>query len=456
MVGRRRHRAGLRRAARAHRQRRRPAARRLALPRGRAVLRRDPRQPDGAGEPPPLPLDRRADHRLLGRGVHPRRARGPCRAGRPVRVHRQPGQQPLRPDARRARHHPGRPGRRSSGPARVARSSSTAARAPARPSSHCTARRTCSYADPRLGAGRGGVLFVGPHQPYLAYVADVLPEPRRGRRADLHAARPRRRRGHGAGGARPGGGPAQGDRPTWSRRSSRRSRFYEEPPTEAHDGRDAVGRRPAQPARLGRGVRGGRSPGRRTTRPATQVWEELLTILVDKHETGHDDAEVPDDLRPPSARAEPRAASTTFSRAWPLLEPDRPGRRPVVGAGLPAQMRALARLEDEVRALQRADPQAWTVSDLPLLDAARQRLGDPDAARRRRRREAAVAAEREQMSQVVDHLVASDDSEMQVMSMLRGDDLRERAGRRGRRCPARTPTCWPGRSRTSSWTRRRS
>ena len=31
------------------------------------------------------------------------------------------------------------------------------------------------YADPRLGHHRGGVLFVGPHQPYLAYVGDVLP-----------------------------------------------------------------------------------------------------------------------------------------------------------------------------------------------------------------------------------------------------------------------------------------
>ncbi len=31
------------------------------------------------------------------------------------------------------------------------------------------------YADPRLGHHRGGVLFIGPHQPYLAYVADVLP-----------------------------------------------------------------------------------------------------------------------------------------------------------------------------------------------------------------------------------------------------------------------------------------
>ena len=31
------------------------------------------------------------------------------------------------------------------------------------------------YADPRLSRRRGGVLFVGPHQHYLAYVADVLP-----------------------------------------------------------------------------------------------------------------------------------------------------------------------------------------------------------------------------------------------------------------------------------------
>src|SRR5436309_2092839 len=32
------------------------------------------------------------------------------------------------------------------------------------------------YSDPRLGSRRsGGVLFVGPHQPYLDYVADVLP-----------------------------------------------------------------------------------------------------------------------------------------------------------------------------------------------------------------------------------------------------------------------------------------
>jgi superfamily I DNA/RNA helicase len=65
------------------------------------------------------------------------------------------------------------------------------------------------------------------------------------------------------------------------------------------------------------------------------------------------------------------------------------------------------------------------VSDLPLLDAARQRLGDPEASRRRRRKELALAGEREEMDRVVEHLVATDDSEMQVMSMLRGQDLRD-------------------------------
>jgi superfamily I DNA/RNA helicase len=74
--------------------------------------------------------------------------------------------------------------------------------------------------------------------------------------------------------------------------------------------------------------------------------------------------------------------------------------------------------------LQRSDPQAWTTADLPLLDAARLRLGDPEASRRRRRARAVAAQEREQLDQVIDHLVATDDSEMKVMSMLRVHDVR--------------------------------
>jgi superfamily I DNA/RNA helicase len=80
---------------------------------------------------------------------------------------------------------------------------------------------------------------------------------------------------------------------------------------------------------------------------------------------------------------------------------------------------------DEVQALQREDAQAWTVSDLPLLDAARQRLGDPEASRRKRRHNASVAAEREHMAKVVDALLEADDDGEGVVTMLHGQDIRD-------------------------------
>ena len=48
---------------------------------------------------------------------------------------------------------------------------------------------------------------------------------------------------------------------------------------------------------------------------------------------------------------------------------------------------------EEIRLLQRPDPAAWTSADLPLLDAARYRLGDADRARSIQRRHAERAAE---------------------------------------------------------------
>lgn len=77
--------------------------------------------------------------------------------------------------------------------------------------------------------------------------------------------------------------------------------------------------------------------------------------------------------------------------------------------------------------MQRADAQAWTVSDLPLLDAARQRLGDPESARRKRRQDAAVAAEHARRTDVIDSLLQNveiDESEG-AMGMLHGKDLRD-------------------------------
>jgi hypothetical protein len=159
-------------------------------------------------------------------------------------------------------------------------------------------------------------------------------------------------------------------------------------------------------------------PGTPHNEARERVWEELLAILVDKH-----DDDVPAELLRTSLLRN-RELLSTFNRAWPLLD-----AADIVGDlwSVPAYLRMCAPWlnRDDVRRLQRADAQAWTVSDLPLLDAARQRLGDPEAARRERRREAMVAASREEMNRVVDHLVAADDSEMQVMSMLRGRDLQE-------------------------------
>jgi hypothetical protein len=158
-------------------------------------------------------------------------------------------------------------------------------------------------------------------------------------------------------------------------------------------------------------------PGTPHNEARGEVWDELLTILADKH----DDEDVSPDLLRRSLRQN-RELVTAFNRAWPLIE-----ATDLVGDlwSVPAYLRMCAPWlgPDEVRRLQRPDAGAWTVSDLPLLDAARQRLGDPEASRRRRRREAALAAEREEMDRVVDHLIATDDSEMQVMSMLRGQDM---------------------------------
>jgi superfamily I DNA/RNA helicase len=81
----------------------------------------------------------------------------------------------------------------------------------------------------------------------------------------------------------------------------------------------------------------------------------------------------------------------------------------------------------EARKLQRPDAQAWTVSDLPLLDAARHRLGDPEAAQHKRQRAAAAAAERERMAEVVGNLAADNDDEYGsgLVTMLRGEDFHD-------------------------------
>lgn len=256
------------------------------------------------------------------------------------------------------------------------------------------------YADPRLGHRRGGVLFVGPHQPYLAYVSDVLPSlGEEGVQTctvrDLVPEAPLAR-------------PEVDDRVAQLKADARMVAaiepavaLYEEPPTdpllvetpwadvrltvaewaEAFDSPD-----PGTPHNLAR----------------DDVWEEILTILVDKlADTVDPDEPSPGDFRAVLDRHS--ALRDAFDRAWPLIE-----HTDLVGDlwTVPAYLRHCAPwLEpDEVRALRRSDPEAWTYADLPLLDAARLRLGDPEASRRRRRTAAEDARERARMTEVIDDL----------------------------------------------------
>ena len=269
------------------------------------------------------------------------------------------------------------------------------------------------YSDPRLGDRRGGVLFVGPHQPYLTYVGDVLPslgeeDVRTSTLLDLL----------------PEGATAVPEPdPAVARLKSSADmvraiepavRLYEEPPTtgmevetpwgdvwlSASDWAEAF----ETPA-----------PGTPHNEARDEVWDALLTILVDKHEADEDVS--PDLVR--RSLTQDADLATAFTRAWPLID-----ATDLVGDlwEVPAYLRMCAPwlAPEEVRALQRTDAREWTVSDLPLLDAARRRLGDPEASRRRRRHEAAVAAERARMDRVVDELLQLDDEEGLMAQLTQG------------------------------------
>ena len=266
------------------------------------------------------------------------------------------------------------------------------------------------YSDPRLGHRRGGVLFVGPHDPYLAYVADVLPS--LGEEGvltctlrDLVAE---------------GAAAVPEDDPEVARLKSSVElvkaieaavRFYEEPPakpmavaTEWADiwlTADNWAEAFEKP-----------DPGVPHNEARDVVWEELLRILIDKYDGDEPAALIRASL------LESRELLTAFNRAWPVLE-----AADLVGDlwSVPAYLRKCAPglSRDEVRRLQREHPQDWTVADLPLLDAARQRLGDPETSRRQRRHNATLAAERERMARVVDDLLTAEDSREPMVNLQR-------------------------------------
>ncbi|MGK5685616.1 RNA polymerase recycling motor ATPase HelR [Actinoplanes sp. URMC 104] len=274
------------------------------------------------------------------------------------------------------------------------------------------------YSDPRLGHRRGGVLFVGPHEPYLAYVSDVLPSLGED---DVQTCMLRDLVPEGA---------AASDEtdPVVARLKASAGlvraveaavRFYEEPPARGMvvTTDDAELRLTAADWAEAFEVLG---PGTPHNEGRDEVWEELLEILVQKY-----DGDEPEELLRRSL-VRNRDLATAFHRAWPILEP-----ADVIADlwSVPAYLRRCAPWlsADEIRALQRHDPRAWTVADLPLLDAARRRIGDPSTSRLRRRREAAVAAQRTGMARVIDDLLASHefDDGQGLMPMLVQPDLHE-------------------------------
>ncbi|HTS99096.1 MAG TPA: RNA polymerase recycling motor ATPase HelR [Streptosporangiaceae bacterium] len=276
------------------------------------------------------------------------------------------------------------------------------------------------YADPRLGHHRGGVLFVGPHQPYLAYVADVLPSLGE---EGVQTCTLRDLVAEGAAAVTETG-------PEVARLKSSAGlvqaietavRFYENPPANGMTVETPwsdIWLSPADWAEAFDAV----EPGTAHNEARDQIWEQLVTILTDKFD-GNDD--VPEHLLRRSLRGNEELA-TALNRAWPLI-----GAADLVADlwSVPAYLRLCAPWLSpaEIARLQRADAQAWTVPDLPLLDAARQRLGDPQASRRKRRHDAAVAAERERMARVVDDLIAVADDEYGtgLVTMLRGEDFQD-------------------------------
>lgn len=272
------------------------------------------------------------------------------------------------------------------------------------------------YSDRRLDARRGGVLFVGPSHAYMAYVDDVLPSLGED---GVQMATLRDLVDEGAD-ARP-----EPDAAVARLKSSanlvdaveRAVAAYEVPPRDDLVVETSSGELRVSAADWAEAF-ATPEPGTNHNDAREEVWEALLAILVDQY----DDDEVASELLRRGLEQHEELVRT-FNRAWPLLDP-----AGVVADlwSVPAYLRRCAPelAPEEVESLQRADARAWTTADLPMLDAAHRRIGDPGATRRRRRQRLAAAAEREQRERVREELVAADDSEMAIMSMLGGQDFR--------------------------------
>jgi len=286
------------------------------------------------------------------------------------------------------------------------------------------------YSDPRVSRRNAGVLFVGPSPAYLAYVDDVLPSlgedgVQTCTIADLVV--------EGA------AAPPEPNREVMRLKASvdpvklvdAAVAYHERPPAQGMDVETYWGDLWLDPDDWAEAFAEA-EPGTPHNDSRDAVWEKLLEILLDKQGDAEDyDQEIEEDDGESASRAllrksllHNRELRTAFSRAWPLLDP-----AGVVGDlwSVPSYLTHSSPLfsDDDVETLQRSDARAWTVSDLPILDAARRRIGDPAAAQRKLQREAAIAEEKARMSRVIDDLLEADLDGDGIVTMLRGQDLQD-------------------------------
>lgn len=271
------------------------------------------------------------------------------------------------------------------------------------------------YSDPRLGHNHGGVLFVGPHEAYLDYVGDVLPSlGEEGVRTctvrDLVV--------EGAD-ALPEPDPAV-DRLKASvemvQAIEAAVAFYEQPPSTSMLVETEWADLWVSPADWIEAF-DAPDPGTPHNEAREDIRQLLVTILLDKY-----DGDTPIDVLR-AALLEHEALTVALNNSWTLID-----AADLVADlwTVPAYLRRCAPWlkPADVRLLQRANPTRWTVSDLPLLDAARQRLGDPGWSNRTRRHRAALDAERRRMDRVIDELLEGPDDDG-LFAQLRQEAVRD-------------------------------
>ena len=273
------------------------------------------------------------------------------------------------------------------------------------------------YADQRISQrGGGGVLFVGPNDRYLSYVDDVLPSLGEHSVAVATLGRLTVEGEHAA--------PETDPRVASLKGSVRFEvaiagivRGYERPPAEPIVIPTSWADIEIEPEEWAEAFEAA-DDGTPHNDAQDLVWEELLEILTAKV------TEMPPHL----ARRELETHTglrEVFDRAWPMLDPAR------LVAALWTSRALLARhapwlTPNEVDLLQREDGAAWTLADIPLIDAARDLMGDPAATARRRAHDRALDAERERIESVVDYLSDADEDGEGASLMLGAADMQER------------------------------